>query len=153
MALVPPPDEQTREERFTSKRMSWDFVLGSMLFIPIWMAWNVLAPVALRFDPYHTDGEKFGLLNLIMSIEQCWSNPILFMALAISGARMLSLLEKRHKEQVELLVLQHAEDREQFKAILSATAALLEEQRDMAADVETIVVEVSDGEEVDTAGD
>jgi uncharacterized membrane protein len=46
-------------------------VVGTMLFVSVhaavmiaWIAWNGLAPAALRFDPY-----PFGLLTFIVSLE------------------------------------------------------------------------------------
>ncbi len=76
---------ESLEVRFSHARMSWHFIGIVALWIAGWIAWNV-TPGLPHFDPYIWDGEKFSLLNLLMSIEQCLSNPVIFMALAIEMA-------------------------------------------------------------------
>lgn len=44
-------------------------------FITVWMTWNMLAPVSLRFDPY-----PFIFLTLILSIQASYAAPLILLA-------------------------------------------------------------------------
>jgi len=51
------------------------FLVYLTVFITVWMAWNMLAPVSLRFDPY-----PFIFLTLILSIQASYAAPLILLA-------------------------------------------------------------------------
>ncbi|MEU8381490.1 DUF1003 domain-containing protein [Streptosporangium sp. NPDC048865] len=44
-------------------------------FVAVWVLWNVLAPQALRFDPY-----PFIFLTLILSLQASYAAPLILLA-------------------------------------------------------------------------
>jgi uncharacterized membrane protein len=53
------------------------FLLSLTLFVVVWMAWNTLAPVALRFDS-STFG--FTALTLVLSLQASYAAPLILLA-------------------------------------------------------------------------
>lgn len=51
------------------------FLVYLTVFITVWMAWNMLAPVSLRFDPY-----PFIFLTLILSVQASYAAPLILLA-------------------------------------------------------------------------
>jgi uncharacterized membrane protein len=51
------------------------FLAYMTLFILAWLAWNVLGPVGLRFDPY-----TFTFLTLMLSLQASYSAPLILLA-------------------------------------------------------------------------
>ena len=45
------------------------------VFVAVWVLWNVLAPVNLRFDPY-----PFIFLTLILSLQASYAAPLILLA-------------------------------------------------------------------------
>jgi uncharacterized membrane protein len=54
---------------------TWKFLIGLVLFLAASVVWNIIAPAAVRYDPY-----PFILLNLFMSALAAVTAPILLMA-------------------------------------------------------------------------
>ena len=128
MALVPEHRKPSFQERFTHARMSWHFIIFVSVWIGSWIAWNLL-PGFPHFDPYVSDGAKFDLLNLLMSVEQCISNPVIWMGMGIAMAADRAVLIGIAKD-------------------VRAIAARVEQQQaqliEIAGDVEAIAVEVAE---------
>ncbi|MCW2585023.1 MAG: hypothetical protein JWN55_539 [Frankiales bacterium] len=53
------------------------FLVYLTLFCIVWLAWNSLAPSALRFDPETTN---FTLLTLILSLQASYAAPLILLA-------------------------------------------------------------------------
>jgi uncharacterized membrane protein len=53
------------------------FLVYLTLFCIVWLAWNALAPDALRFDPEATN---FTLLTLILSLQASYAAPLILLA-------------------------------------------------------------------------
>ncbi|MDP9797955.1 putative membrane protein [Catenuloplanes nepalensis] len=51
------------------------FLVYMTVVILIWVAWNVLAPKSLRFDPY-----TFTFLTLILSLQASYAAPLILLA-------------------------------------------------------------------------
>lgn len=51
------------------------FLVYLTVFITVWMAWNMLAPVSLRFDPY-----PFIFLTLMLSLQASYAAPLILLA-------------------------------------------------------------------------
>ena len=51
------------------------FLVYMTIFIVLWIAWNVLAPPVLRFDPY-----TFTFLTLILSLQASYAAPLILLA-------------------------------------------------------------------------
>ncbi len=51
------------------------FLVYMTVFITAWIAWNTLAPAALRFDPY-----TFTFLTLILSLQASYAAPLILLA-------------------------------------------------------------------------
>jgi uncharacterized membrane protein len=51
------------------------FIVWMTLFIGAWFAWNTLAPIPLRFDPY-----TFTFLTLILSLQASYAAPLILLA-------------------------------------------------------------------------
>lgn len=51
------------------------FIVWMTIVIGAWFAWNTLAPVALRFDPY-----TFTFLTLILSLQASYAAPLILLA-------------------------------------------------------------------------
>lgn len=54
---------------------SWPFVIGQAALLALWMAWNAIGPLFLRYDAF-----PFVFLNLFMSAEAAFATPIILMA-------------------------------------------------------------------------
>src|SRR5690606_66373 len=51
------------------------FLVYLTVFITVWMAWNMLAPPSLRWDPY-----PFIFLTLLLSIQASYAAPLILLA-------------------------------------------------------------------------
>ncbi|MGP4023957.1 DUF1003 domain-containing protein [Actinomadura sp. 3N407] len=51
------------------------FLVYLTVFITVWVAWNLLAPSALKFDPY-----PFIFLTLILSVQASYAAPLILLA-------------------------------------------------------------------------
>ncbi|MFG2090642.1 MULTISPECIES: DUF1003 domain-containing protein [unclassified Spirillospora] len=51
------------------------FLVYLTVFITVWVAWNLLAPSFLRFDPY-----PFIFLTLILSVQASYAAPLILLA-------------------------------------------------------------------------
>ncbi|MDI6099857.1 DUF1003 domain-containing protein [Actinoplanes sp. NEAU-A12] len=51
------------------------FIVYMTVLIAAWFAWNTLAPVRLRFDPY-----TFTFLTLILSLQASYAAPLILLA-------------------------------------------------------------------------
>lgn len=51
------------------------FLVYMTVFVAVWVLWNVLAPVNLRFDPY-----PFIFLTLILSLQASYAAPLILLA-------------------------------------------------------------------------
>ena len=54
---------------------SWTFIGLMTLFIGLWIAWNTLAPVSWRFDPY-----PLQFLTLLLSLQASYAAPLILLA-------------------------------------------------------------------------
>jgi uncharacterized membrane protein len=62
-------------ERFARFLGTAKFLVYMTIFIVIWIAWNALAPKALRFDPY-----TFTFLTLLLSLQASYAAPLILLA-------------------------------------------------------------------------
>jgi uncharacterized membrane protein len=53
------------------------FLLSLTLFVVVWMAWNTLTPVALRFD---SSTLGFTALTLVLSLQASYAAPLILLA-------------------------------------------------------------------------
>jgi uncharacterized membrane protein len=51
------------------------FLVYMTVFILVWIGWNTLAPLGLRFDPY-----TFTFLTLILSLQASYAAPLILLA-------------------------------------------------------------------------
>ena len=51
------------------------FLIYMTAFVAVWLAWNVLAPSSLRFDPY-----AFIFLTLMLSLQASYAAPLILLA-------------------------------------------------------------------------
>ncbi|MFJ2439193.1 MULTISPECIES: DUF1003 domain-containing protein [unclassified Streptomyces] len=51
------------------------FIVWMTLVIIVWLAWNILLPPALRFDPY-----PFIFLTLVLSLQASYAAPLILLA-------------------------------------------------------------------------
>src|SRR4051794_41506036 len=51
------------------------FLIGMTLFVAAWIAWNVLAPQSLIFDPF-----PFIFLTLMLSLQASYAAPLILLA-------------------------------------------------------------------------
>ncbi|MCH0540062.1 DUF1003 domain-containing protein [Streptomyces sp. MUM 203J] len=51
------------------------FIVWMTVFIVTWLVWNILAPAALRFDPY-----PFIFLTLMLSLQASYAAPLILLA-------------------------------------------------------------------------
>ena len=51
------------------------FIVGLTIFVIFWMAWNIFAPPAWRFDPY-----PFIFLTLMLSLQASYAAPLILLA-------------------------------------------------------------------------
>lgn len=77
--LNPPKEELSRGQKISDKVArfggSWTFIITFFIILLVWIAFNVLALAADRFDPY-----PFILMNLILSCIAALQAPIIMMS-------------------------------------------------------------------------
>jgi uncharacterized membrane protein len=56
---------------------TWRFIGYMSLFIVVWLAWNIFAPVKIEFDKHHTN---FTLLTLLLSLQASYAAPLILLA-------------------------------------------------------------------------
>ncbi|MEY9871897.1 putative membrane protein [Streptacidiphilus sp. MAP12-33] len=72
----PDPDAFGRlSERFARFMGTGRFLVWMTMFIVVWVAWNVLAPPAVRFDQY-----PFIFLTLVLSLQASYAAPLILLA-------------------------------------------------------------------------
>ena len=120
MALVPAP-KNIFVEKFTKARTSWSFVIGIALAIGGYITWQYI-PGVYHFDMPPANETKFGLLNLVLSIEATLSMPILWMGLELAAAK----------------------DREKVDILLKSTQELVETQAKLLAQLEHTTAQEAD---------
>jgi uncharacterized membrane protein len=79
-SLRPSVDPETVgrwSERVARYLGSWQFIGQMSVFIVVWIAWNVLAPYALQWDPYL---RGLVLLTLILSLQASYAAPLILLA-------------------------------------------------------------------------
>jgi uncharacterized membrane protein len=62
-------------EQFARFMGTAKFLLWMTLFVAVWIAWNALAPVDLRFDPF-----PFIFLTLMLSLQASYAAPLILLA-------------------------------------------------------------------------
>ena len=62
-------------ERFARFMGTARFLVYMTAFISLWLAWNVLAPRKLQFDPY-----TFTFLTLLLSLQASYAAPLILLA-------------------------------------------------------------------------
>jgi len=62
-------------ERFARFMGTARFLVYMTAFIALWLAWNVLAPKPLRFDPY-----TFTFMTLLLSLQASYAAPLILLA-------------------------------------------------------------------------
>ncbi|CNE22782.1 integral membrane protein [Mycobacterium tuberculosis] len=51
------------------------FIVYMTVFVTVWIVWNLVAPAALRFDPY-----PFIFLTLMLSLQASYAAPLILLA-------------------------------------------------------------------------
>ncbi|SNS56797.1 Uncharacterized membrane protein [Actinomadura meyerae] len=51
------------------------FIVYMTVFVTVWIVWNLLAPAALKFDPY-----PFIFLTLMLSLQASYAAPLILLA-------------------------------------------------------------------------
>lgn len=54
---------------------SWAFIAWMTVFVALWVLWNTLAPIDLRFDPF-----PFIFLTLMLSLQASYAAPLILLA-------------------------------------------------------------------------
>ncbi|MFV2087805.1 DUF1003 domain-containing protein [Micromonospora sp. LOL_021] len=73
------------------------FLVYMTVFVVGWIAWNTLAPVSLRFDPY-----TFTFLTLLLSVQASYAAPLILLAQNRQADRdRLSLDEDRRRAAMQ----------------------------------------------------
>lgn len=62
-------------EQFARFMGTAKFLIYMTLFVAAWVAWNTLAPVELRFDPF-----PFIFLTLMLSLQASYAAPLILLA-------------------------------------------------------------------------
>ncbi|MBO1754237.1 DUF1003 domain-containing protein [Allobranchiibius sp. CTAmp26] len=62
-------------EQFARFMGTATFLIWMSVFVIIWLAWNWLAPVSVRFDPY-----SFTFLTLVLSLQASYAAPLILLA-------------------------------------------------------------------------
>jgi uncharacterized membrane protein len=62
-------------ERFARFMGTARFLVYMTVFIAAWLLWNVIAPKALRFDPY-----TFTFMTLLLSLQASYAAPLILLA-------------------------------------------------------------------------
>ncbi len=62
-------------EQFARFMGTAKFLIYMTLFVIVWVAWNSLAPVDLRFDPF-----PFIFLTLVLSLQASYAAPLILLA-------------------------------------------------------------------------
>ncbi len=65
----------TLSESFARYMGTSKFIMQMSFFILVWFAWNTLAPIGLRFDPY-----TFTFLTLLLSLQASYAAPLILLA-------------------------------------------------------------------------
>ena len=78
--LLPRPHFDTEtfgvlSERFARWMGTAQFLIWMTVFVLVWIAWNVLAPARMRFDPY-----SFTFLTLVLSLQASYAAPLILLA-------------------------------------------------------------------------
>ena len=102
--------------KFSEARTSHWFVIGLAVWITTWVGLNYLPGPWWHFDITEV-GDRFGLLNFLLSIEATLSMPFLFMTQAWDAA----------------------EDRKRIDELLHATRALVKAVQGIEEDIEELV--------------
>lgn len=73
------------------------FLVYMTVFILAWIAWNILAPKGMRFDPY-----TFTFLTLILSLQASYAAPLILLAQNRQADRdRLTMEEDRRRAQAQ----------------------------------------------------
>ncbi len=104
-------------ETFAKIRTGWGFIAGLALWISGWVVMTFLT----GFDTT-VAGERFGVLNFLLSVEATLSMPILYMGIEVAANR----------------------DRAKLDEVLKATQQLLATLSSVAEDVEDIEEKLDD---------
>ncbi|MEV0733583.1 DUF1003 domain-containing protein [Polymorphospora sp. NPDC050346] len=73
------------------------FLVYMTVVILLWIAWNVLAPPALRFDPY-----TFTFLTLVLSLQASYAAPLILLAQNRQADRdRVALEEDRRRAEMQ----------------------------------------------------
>ena len=62
-------------EQFARLMGTAGFLIGMTVFVVVWVLWNVLAPVGLRFDEF-----PFIFLTLMLSLQASYAAPLILLA-------------------------------------------------------------------------
>jgi uncharacterized membrane protein len=62
-------------EKFARLMGTAGFLIGMTVFVAVWILWNVLAPVGLRFDEF-----PFIFLTLMLSLQASYAAPLILLA-------------------------------------------------------------------------
>jgi uncharacterized membrane protein len=77
-SLRPSYDPETfgaLSERIARYIGSWRFIAWMTAFVAIWVAWNTLAPLEWRIDPF-----PFIFLTLMLSLQASYAAPLILLA-------------------------------------------------------------------------
>src|SRR5262245_43282589 len=73
------------------------FLVYMTVVIVLWIGWNTLAPVSLRFDPY-----TFTFLTLLLSVQASYAAPLILLAQNRQADRdRVSLEEDRRRASMQ----------------------------------------------------
>ena len=111
----PLEQKKTLADRFVDIVGSWNFIVGQMVAMGLWVGLNVAAP--MKPDPH-----PFILLNLILSTQAALLGPIILMSNNRQGS-----LDRERDENHYMLDLRESEVVESMAAELEAIAKRLEE--------------------------
>lgn len=98
-------------ERISRFIGSWRFIAYMTAFIVVWIGWNLLAPVGLRFDPY-----EFLFLTLVLSLQASYAAPLILLA---------------QNRQADRDRVQYLEDRARIDRIIADSDYLTREVADL----------------------
>ncbi|MFJ2579982.1 DUF1003 domain-containing protein [Kitasatospora aureofaciens] len=66
---------QRAADRVAAAFGSWRFIVWMTVIIAAWLAWNIVLPATLRFDPY-----PFIFLTLVLSLQASYAAPLILLA-------------------------------------------------------------------------
>src|SRR3954454_14937197 len=115
------------------------FIVWMTVVIGAWFAWNTLAPVNLRFDPY-----TFTFLTLILSLQASYAAPLILLAqnrqtdrdrLAMEEDRRRAAMQKADTEYLarEIASLRISVGEVATRDFLRTELARMADERDEAA--------------------